>query len=122
MNSVVHPPLAYLLQRPAEILQEWSIEHLERAIRRKAGKKARHIVKKRSHIAFSRSQGFLSSLAIVDVCDKGIPVENLSFRISHGDHAGLKPAVCAIETTQAILKVKWLTSRERVAENFDRVS
>src|SRR5262249_5554935 len=83
VNNVVHPPLAYLLRRLAEILQEWRIEDFRYAIRRKAGKKARHVVQERARIEFSRLQCLLGSLAVLNFECRHIPTVDLPRVIKH---------------------------------------
>src|SRR5262249_11694303 len=63
----------------------------------------------------------LRPFSIIDVRDKRIPVENSSFDVAHRNHADLKPAVYAIEPTEAMLDIKWLAFRDRVAKDFDTV-
>src|SRR5262249_8015412 len=114
VNNIVRPPRSGLFQRPAEILQKWSIEDLGCAIGRKAGKKARHVVQERARIKFSGMQGFLSSLAIIDVCKQQIPRGYLIVRISHRETANLEPSVNAIDATAAVLNLIDLPSLDRL--------
>src|SRR5262249_51394194 len=111
---LLHRPLPYLLHRFAEILQIWSIEHLGCAIRREASKKARHVVQEGARIKFSLTQGFLSSLAIIDVCKEQIPRGYLVFRISHRETANLEPSVNAISATAAVLNLIDLPRLDRL--------
>src|SRR5215831_13217872 len=64
----------------------------------------------------------LRPFPLVDVSDKYIPAENSPLAVGHGDPAVLKPAVYAIEPTEAMLDIKWLAHRDRVVKNFDTVS
>src|SRR5215467_1549491 len=105
VNHVVRLPLLCLLRRCAEILQKWSIENLGCAIRRKAGKKARHVVQERARVEFSRTQGLLCSLAIIDVCKEQIPRGYLVLRVSYREAANLEPSVNAISTAATVLNL-----------------
>src|SRR5262249_31417997 len=67
-------------------------------------------------------QRVLGPFAVINVRDKSIPVENSPFAVAHGNSAGLKPAVYAIEPTEAILEIKGMAGRDPVAKNFDRAS
>src|SRR5262249_4146964 len=62
-------------------------------------------VQHQAQIVLTRPQSLFSLLAIIDVRDKSIPVENLSFPVAHGNSAGLKPAVYTIEPTETILMI-----------------
>src|SRR6516164_6403422 len=114
VNHVVRLPLLCLLRRAAEILQKWSIEDLGCAIRRKAGKKARHVVQERARVEFSRTQGLLCSLAIIDVCKEEIPRGYLVFRISHWEATNLEPSVNAISTAATMLNLVDLSRFDRL--------
>src|SRR5215469_6359908 len=105
VNHVVRLPLLCLLRRSAEILQKWWIEDLGCAIRRKAGKKARHVVQERARVEFSRTQGLLCSLAIIDVCEEEIPRGYLVLRVSYREAANLEPSVNAISTAATVLNL-----------------
>src|SRR5262249_44389144 len=105
VTNVLRPPFPYLLQRLAEILQKWSIEDLRCAIRRKAGKKARHVVQERARIKFSRMQGFLCSLAIVYVGKEQVPRGYLVFRVPHRETADLEPSENPISAAAAVLNL-----------------
>src|SRR5215813_2580996 len=114
VNNVVRLPLLCLLRRFAEILQQWSIEDLWCAIRRKAGKKARHVVQGRARIKFSRTQVFLRPLAIIDVRKEEIPRGYLAFRVSHRKTAHLEPSVDAISASAAVLNLVDLPRLDRL--------
>src|SRR4029450_10297835 len=119
MNNVVHPPLAYLLRRPAEILQEWWIEDLGYPIWRKAGKQARRVVKERAHFEFSYTQNFLCSLAIVDVCKEEIPSAYRTFRISRGKASNLEPSVNTIRASATMFNLVDLSRLDRLFARLD---
>src|SRR5262249_54087760 len=82
-----------------------SIEDLKCAIRRKAGKKARHVVQERARIELTRTQGFLAPPAILDVRKEQIPRGYLVFCISHRETADLEPSVNAISATTTVLNL-----------------
>jgi hypothetical protein len=67
VNNIVHPPIHYLFRRLAEILQKRSVENFRCPIGRKPTKQAGHVVQQQTRIKFSRLQGFLGLLAIVNV-------------------------------------------------------
>src|SRR5215471_10028997 len=119
VNHVVRLPLLCLPRRSAEILQKWSIEDLGCAIRRKAGKKARHVVQERARIEFARTQFFLCPLAILDVRKEEIPLGNLVFRISRWETANLEPAVNAISTAATMLNLVDLSRFDRLFARLD---
>src|SRR5262249_35670285 len=75
-----------------------------------------------AQITLARPQSLFRLLAIINVRDEYIPVEDSPLAVAHGDPAVLKPAIHAIEPTDAMLDIKWLARRDRVARNFDTVS
>src|SRR5262249_29452567 len=98
VNKVVHPPLAYLFRRPAEILQNCSIEDSGSAIRRKLGKEARHVVQQRARIKFSCPQGLLRSLAILNVYTGSVPFDDVIGFIPQRIGADQEPSIRTVET------------------------
>src|SRR5215472_2221598 len=119
VNHVVGLPRLCLLRRAAEILQKWSIEDLGCAIRRKAGKKARHVVQERARVEFSRTQGLLCSLAIIDVCKEEIPRGYLVLRVSYREAANLEPSVNAIRAATTVLNLVDLARLDRLFACLD---
>src|SRR5215469_1874936 len=107
VNHVVRLPLLCLLRRSAEILQKWSIEDLGCAIRRKAGKKARHVVQERASVEFSRTQGLLSPLAILDVYTGSTPFEDVARFIPQWIAANQEPSIGTVEAANARFRVNW---------------
>src|SRR6516164_2935297 len=61
-----------------------------------------------AQIALALLQSLFRPFAVLDVRGKCIPVENSSPDVAHRNHADVKPAVYAIEPTEAMLDITWL--------------
>src|SRR5215469_9798514 len=115
VNHVVRLPLLCLLRWSAEILQKRSIEHLGCAIRRKAGKKAWHVVQERARIKFSRLQSLFRLLAVLDVERGHIPSIDSSLLIKQRLVAEQKPAISAVLAQHTLFVFKRYRTLERLA-------
>src|SRR5262245_42975891 len=119
VNNSARPPVRYFFRRPAEIVQQWSIDDLGCTIRRKTGKKARYIVQERARIEFSRMQRFLSPLTIVDVSKEEIPRGYRTFHSPRWEAANLDPPVNPISASTTVLNFVDLSGLERLFARLD---
>src|ERR1700681_3612812 len=61
----------------------------------------------------------LRASALVEVGEQGVPTENGPAGVPKGKPANLKPTICAVEASEARLKVIGLTGCDPLAEELD---
>src|SRR5215471_16978828 len=106
MNGVVGAPVLQFFKTFPEVIYNLLVNEFDFTIRRSRHDLAVNAVDHQASPLLTLAQSLFSVFAIIDVRDKRIPVENSSFVVVHGDHSYLKPAIHAIEPTQAILEIK----------------
>src|SRR5713226_5311596 len=115
MDEVVGGPTLQFLRCPAEILQELAVEELGLT----RGIHGRHEpgngIDDQAKTLFTRAQGFLDALPVVNIGPQGIPADYTALSVPPGERADMEPAVYAIGTTDTVLKVMGMPRFHRVS-------
>src|SRR5258705_1262046 len=64
----------------------------------------------------------LHAFALVYVGVQSVPTENGPACVPKGKRTNLKPTICAVEASKALLEVIWLTRCERLGQHLDHAS
>src|SRR5258708_27477451 len=113
MNGVAGCPTLQLLSRLAEIFQNLAVEKFDLACRTHGTHEPRNAMDDQTQIEFARTQGFLSTFPVVNISKQDVPADDMSFHVSQGKVANLKPAVYAIGASDPDLDVIGIPSLDR---------
>src|SRR5262245_51761960 len=101
MNCIDEGPVLQLLICFPEVFQSLAVEELDLAHCAPRSDKARDIVDNLPPGQFSRTQGLLSPLAIIDVQIGSVPLNDIARLVSQRVRTKQEPPTCTVETANA---------------------
>src|SRR5262249_19638028 len=105
MNCADERPVFQLFTCIAEILQGLLVEKLYLAHCARRSHEPGNVVNDLAPREFSRTQGFLSPLAILDVHTSSVPLEDVARFIPQRIATNQEPSICSVESANASFRV-----------------
>src|ERR1700730_14823107 len=109
MKDVVTRPIPQFLKSLDEIIEVLLIDEFEFASGRQSMNKAGNTIDHHAKIEFAHTQGFLRTLAVVNIRGNTIPADHATIAISKGLSISAKPPIDVVEPTHTLFNVTLFT-------------